>query len=203
MYNQKEFILALKAREVEAYSYLYDKYSGAIFNIIRQIIPNNHIAEDLLKEIFIDIWQKIESYDASKARLFTWMHSLARNASIEALKLSVPDNANMNSSFKKSTDPQHETGAMTPENCFFGSGKTMAILLGEKHAIFRLSYFKGYTNEQIAALEGISADTVKIRARDCFLKIKEYLHDESKTSRHESQSAHGESACFTMHGIIS
>jgi RNA polymerase sigma-70 factor (ECF subfamily) len=145
MYNEKELILALKAGDNEAFNHLYDKYSGALFNIIKQIIRDSLLAEDLLQEVFINVWRKIESYDPSKASLFTWMHNIARNASIGALKSEHQGNAHTKEPFKKSADPHPETGAMIRDIDYLGSGKTIAKLMSENYAVFDLSYFKGYT----------------------------------------------------------
>src|SRR5258708_4929491 len=96
-YSEQELVVALKERNNQAYSYLYDNYSGALYSIIKQIIiDNNELASDVLQEVFINIWRKIETYDQGKGRLFTWMLNIARNASIDMLRSKSYQNSQKN-----------------------------------------------------------------------------------------------------------
>jgi RNA polymerase sigma-70 factor (ECF subfamily) len=85
-YSEQELVSLLKVRDAKAFSYLYDHYSGALLGIISQIIEDMDMSNDVLQEVFINIWRKIESYDPVKGRLFTWMLNIARNASIDVLR---------------------------------------------------------------------------------------------------------------------
>ncbi len=85
-YTETDLILLLRQREQSAFSYLYDNYSGALYGIILSIVPDKELANDVLQEVFVKIWRQVDSYDASKGRLFTWMMNIARNASIDMLR---------------------------------------------------------------------------------------------------------------------
>ena len=85
-YTEQELIIALKAGNEQAFSYLYDHYSGSLYSIILQIVKIPETANDVLQEVFINIWRKIASYDPVKGRLFTWMLNISRNASIDMLR---------------------------------------------------------------------------------------------------------------------
>ena len=76
----------LKQRQETAFSYLYDHYSGSLYAVILNIVPDRELANDLLQEVFIKIWKQIDSYDQTKGRLFTWMLNIARNASIDVVR---------------------------------------------------------------------------------------------------------------------
>ena len=68
------------------YSYLYDNYAGALYSTIVGIVSDTELANDVLQEVFVKIWRQIDSYDAKKGRLFTWMLNIARNASIDTIR---------------------------------------------------------------------------------------------------------------------
>ena len=85
-YSEQELLALLQQRSDHAFSYLYDNYSGALFGIINSIVPDKDTASDVLQEVFVNIWRKIESYDSSKGRLFTWMLNIARNAAIDKIR---------------------------------------------------------------------------------------------------------------------
>ena len=90
-------MLALKERDNQAFNFLYDNYAGALYSIIKQIITDNaELASDVLQEVFINIWRKIETYDQTKGRLFTWMLNIARNASIDTLRSKSYQNSQKN-----------------------------------------------------------------------------------------------------------
>jgi DNA-directed RNA polymerase specialized sigma24 family protein len=70
-YTEQELVVALKERNNQAFAFLYDNYGGALYSIIRQIITdNNELAGDVLQEVFINIWRKIESYDQTKDNVY-------------------------------------------------------------------------------------------------------------------------------------
>ena len=83
---RKELVQLLKQRTQAAFSYLYDNYSGALYNIIFSILQDKELANDVLQEVFIKIWRQIDQYNAEKGRLFTWMVNISRNASIDTLR---------------------------------------------------------------------------------------------------------------------
>ncbi len=85
-YTERELVMFLKHQREDAFSYLYDNYSGALYSIILNIVPDKDLASDVLQEVFIKIFRQIETYDETKGRLFTWMLNVARNASIDAVR---------------------------------------------------------------------------------------------------------------------
>jgi RNA polymerase sigma-70 factor (ECF subfamily) len=85
-YSEQDLVAALKAKDKSAFAYLYDHYSGSLYSIILQIVRNPTPAKDVLQEVFINIWRRIDSYDPAKGSLFTWMLNISRNASIDLLR---------------------------------------------------------------------------------------------------------------------
>ena len=94
----------LKSRDSKAFSYLYDNYSASLYTIIAQMVNDMEVANDVLQEVFINIWRKIESYDPVKGRLFTWMLNIARNASIDTLRSRGFQNTRKNQSLQDKKD---------------------------------------------------------------------------------------------------
>jgi RNA polymerase sigma factor (sigma-70 family) len=175
-YNEQELVLALKERNNQAYSYLYDNYAAALYSIIKQIIADNpELASDVLQEVFINIWRKIETYDQTKGRLFTWMLNIARNASIDTLRSKSYQNSQKNQELPdnvyNSTDNQ--TTQMNVDN--IGLKKILGKLKAEHRVLIELAYFKGFTHEEIADIQGIPLGTVKTRIRNALLQLREYL----------------------------
>lgn len=173
-YSEQELVGALKERDNQAYSYLYDNYSGALYSIILQIVQNTELASDVLQEVFINIWRKIETYDASRGRLFTWMLNITRNASIDTLRSKGFQNSQKNQVLSENVSIM--SGQVTQTNTDnIGLKKTLAKLKPEHRTLIELAYFKGYTHEEIAQIEDIPLGTVKTRIRNALLQLREYL----------------------------
>lgn len=65
-YSEQELVALLQQRNEKAFGYLYDNYSGALYGIVNSIVTDKEIANDVLQNVFVNIWRKIESYDTNK-----------------------------------------------------------------------------------------------------------------------------------------
>ena len=172
-YSEQELTAALKAKDDQAFSYLYDHYSGSLYSTILQIVKSPEAASDILQEVFISIWRKIESYDPTKGRLFTWMLNISRNASIDMLRSKNYQNSQKN---QEITDNVYGLNQVNETNIdSIGLSKFLGKLRPEQRVLIELAYFKGYTHDEIAQLEGIPLGTVKTRIRSALLQLREFL----------------------------
>ena len=172
-YTEQELISALKAGDDQAFSYLYDHYSGSLYSIIHQIVKMPELASDVLQEVFVNIWRKIESYDPIKGRLFTWMLNISRNAAIDMLRSKSYQNSQKN---QEITDTVYGKNQVTQTNIDrIGLTKFLEKLRPEQRVLIELAYFKGYTHDEIAQIEDIPLGTVKTRIRNALLQLREYL----------------------------
>ena len=163
IYTESELLEGLRAHDEQAFGYLYDNYSKALFGIIYQIIPQQEIAEDLLQEVFLKIWQNIHQYEPGKGRLFTWILNIARNQAIDRTR-------------SKDFNKQAKTISIT-ENVYsnekginskiddIGLKKIINGLPDDNRKLLELAYFQGYTQEEIAKELNIPLGTVKTRIR--------------------------------------
>lgn len=175
-YTEQELVLALKERNNHAFAFLYDNYAGALYSIIKQIITdNNELASDVLQEVFINIWRKIESYDQTKGRLFTWMLNIARNASIDMLRSKGYQNSQKNQELPDNVYKGIVSQATQQNVDNIGLKKVLEKLKPEHRVLVELAYFKGFTHEEIAEIMSIPLGTVKTRIRNALLQLREYL----------------------------
>jgi RNA polymerase sigma factor (sigma-70 family) len=175
-YTEQELVAALKERNNQAFAFLYDNYSGALYSIIRQILTdNNELAGDVLQEVFINIWRKIESYDQAKGRLFTWMLNIARNASIDTLRSKSYQNSQKNQELPDNVYKGASNQTTQPNVDNIGLKKVLEKLKPEHRVLVDLAYFKGFTHEEIAEMMSIPLGTVKTRIRNALLQLREYL----------------------------
>jgi RNA polymerase sigma-70 factor (ECF subfamily) len=170
-YTEPELVLLLKQRQQTAFGYLYDNYSGALYSVISGIVPDKDLADDVLQEVFVKIWRQIESYDSFKGRLFTWMMNIARNSSIDLLRSKNYQNTKQN---RELTEAVYEAGESTNINTDkIGLRKIVTRLKEEYKVLIELSYFEGFTQEEISKMLNIPLGTVKTRLRSALIQLRE------------------------------
>lgn len=160
----------MKQRNEKAFAYLYDNYSGALYGIVNSIITDREITNDVLQNVFVNIWKKIDSYDAAKGRLFTWMLNIARNASIDELRSKGYRDSQKNQSLSENVDvPGAVIGPVIDD---VGLKKVLTKLKGEWRVLVDMSYFQGFTHEEISKALNIPLGTVKTRIRSALIQLR-------------------------------
>ena len=173
-YSEQELVVLLNEQSNDAFNYLYDNYSGAIYTIINQVVSDKDTANDVMQEVFVNIWRKINTYDPRKGRLFTWMLNIARNAAIDTVRSkgyrdnrkNQPMTENETSGTAMSTNPMVND---------VGLKKVLTMLNEEYRKLIDLSYFQGFTHEEIAKMMGIPLGTVKTRIRTAIIQLRKMV----------------------------
>ncbi len=163
----EQLIHLLQSKSKEAFSALYDSYSEALYGIICRMVNNKVAAEDLLQDVFVKIWKKIDTYNSTKGTLFTWMINITRHVCIDYLR------SKQHRQEMKVTGSGFEFGesikAMPFEPNYDVTGGDLhkiTLQLELKHRqVIEMVYFRGYTHEEVATLLNIPVGTVKTRSR--------------------------------------
>ncbi|MCB0663565.1 MAG: sigma-70 family RNA polymerase sigma factor [Saprospiraceae bacterium] len=164
----------MSAGDESGMALLYEKYSGALNTIILKVVPDTVLAQEILQDTFIKIWQNIESYDASKSRFFTWMARIAKNGAIDATRSKSFKKNNKTESIDNSVstfEPGNDN--MPIEN--IGLKELLKHLDEDHRKIIDLLYFQEYTQTEVEKELGIPLGTVKTRARRAIQKLRDHL----------------------------
>jgi len=140
-------------------------YSAALFGVISRIVKSDEVAEDVLQEVFVKIWNSIERYDTSKGRLFTWMISMTRNLAIDYTRSKANLQTAQRSPIEELSAGQfaHYQTSMNPD--LIGIRTLTAHLKGVEKDVLDLIYFQGYTHMEVAEILNLPLGTVKTRLR--------------------------------------
>lgn len=175
-------LLRVKERDQTAFSELYDRYSPLVYALVLKIIRATDEAEDLSQEIFLQIWNKAAMFAREKGSVYTWIVTIARRKAIDRLRskdiinkgqsldneenmVTIPDASYMSS-------PLH--AAITEEQeSLMRNG--LAQLSVEQRTILELSYYEGFTQEQISERLKVPLGTVKTRMRNGLIKLRDNL----------------------------
>ncbi len=174
-YNEEELVGLLQSRDQQAFSYLYDNYSAALNGIIFRMVENRELAEDILQEAFVKIWNNFSSYDTGKGRLFTWMLNLTRNLTIDTLRSKGYKKQSQISSDENSVSNLTSDNRSAERFDAMGIRKQLVNLKPELRSIIDLAYFSGYTQDEISKEMGIPLGTVKTRMRTAIIELRKML----------------------------
>jgi RNA polymerase sigma factor (sigma-70 family) len=168
-------IARLIKKDQSALDYLYDHYSSALYGVVFRILKKEETAEEVLQDIFLKVWDKIESYDPSKGKLFTWMINIARNQAIdktrskEASKGKKTDDIDL---LVNKIDRQENTEM---EVDAIGLKEVLLKLSEDQRFIVTQLYLKGYTQSEVAEEFDIPLGTVKTRLRLAMIELRSIL----------------------------
>ena len=170
-YTEEELVSRLKDRDESAYQWLYDNYSKSIFVVIRHVIPEQELAQDVLQEVFVKVWKNIHEFDLHQyGKLYSWMISIARNLSIER-QLAKPNKA-FTFTFVDHNIPIHinKEEIISANNSF----KHVFTSLSSNDAnMIDLAYFKGFTQDEIARIMLVPVGVIKDRMHDAIQLLRE------------------------------
>jgi RNA polymerase sigma factor (sigma-70 family) len=176
IYSEQELVLSLKQRDESAFSYLYDNYSAALNGVIYGMVNDFATTEDILQEAFLKIWNNIDSYDETKGKLYTWMRRIANNLTIDTLK------SKLHKQQSKVVDNELAVVNLQANNNITARLNTMDLqkkldtLDPKQRVIIDMSYFQGYTQEEIAKELDMPVGTVKTRIRSAIIELRKILN---------------------------
>ncbi len=173
--NEDLLVIGLQAKQTATLTVVYNKYSSALFGVISRIVNDDHLAEDILQEAFLKIWNNAESYESSKGRLYTWMMNICRNTAIDKMR-----SKGYKTSKKTSSDetilyenPTKIYDDIKPDT--IGIKDLVDKLKPEWKELVDLIYFKGYTHQEVADELNMPLGTVKTRLRSAILVLRKII----------------------------
>src|SRR5664279_1092151 len=89
--DDMRLVARLRAGDQQALSELYDRYSKVVYGVALRILHDTGAAEDLLQDIFLQLWRKPDAFDSSRGSLTAWLAVIARHRSIDRLRQRRPE----------------------------------------------------------------------------------------------------------------
>lgn len=174
-YTEDALLQLLRQRSEAGFDYLYTHYSGALLQVISGILPDQSTAEDVLQEVFVRIYQKLNLYDEQKSRLYTWMAQIARNAAIDKHRQQQNRPGLHN---QKSLESVHDAVASPNPDTADVRFWVNKLDKPEKEVVV-LAYLQGFTQEEIGQLLNTPLGTVKSRIRSGLKKLRQMMTERS------------------------
>lgn len=165
----------MRSKDRGALEYLYDHYAGALLGVIARIIKKEEMAEEVLQDVFLRIWDKIEFYDASKGKLFTWMLNIARNQAIDKTRSKEFSKEKKTGDIENFVNRIDNKGFVEQKVEAIGLQELLKVLPEDQRFIIDQHYLKGYTQAEISEEFNLPLGTVKTRMRLAMKELRNFL----------------------------
>ncbi len=159
---------------------LYDRFAGVLFSTAFRVLNNHQAAEDVLQDVFLQIWEKAPLYDATRGKPLTWAVTLTRNKAIDRLRsvqrrTRLHDDAERESQVFEQFD--HTSSLDLVESMEKGKlvRETMTRLPKDQREAIELAFFSGLTQTEIAERLREPLGTIKARIRRGMMKLRDSL----------------------------
>lgn len=183
--NEDDLRLLLEVRQGNqaAFARLYDRYAPLVFSLAQRIVKETAEAEDVLQEIFLSIWTKASLFDETKGSVYTWIVTIARRKAIDRLRSKERVNRSERLEADVVTTLPDAAYMANPLNATIGGEyeqmmrDALATLSTEQRTVIEMSYYEGYTQEQISRRLNVPLGTVKTRMRQGLIRLRENLQE--------------------------
>ena len=175
-YTEQELVLSLKQKDETAFSYLYDNYAAALNGVIYAMVNDFSLSEDILQEAFLKIWNNIDAYDETKGKLYTWMRRITHNLTLDTLK------SNQHKYQTKVVSDERVITNVSVNNNVFSKldsqdfKRKLQTLDKKQRLIIDMSYFQGFTQEEIARELEMPVGTVKTKIRSAIIELRKIFN---------------------------
>ena len=159
---------------------LYDRFSGVLFSTAYRVLNNQEAAEDVLQDVFIQIWEKAPLYDPSRGKPMTWAITLTRNKAIDRLRSTVRrnrlgDDLEREAKSQDQFDDRSSFDALATEDRGKLVREAIQKLSEDQREAIELAFFSSLTQMEIAERLNVPLGTIKARIRRGMLRLRELL----------------------------
>jgi RNA polymerase sigma-70 factor (ECF subfamily) len=175
-----ELLARIAKRERAAFEQLYDRYSNILYATAMKFLKEGADAQDVVQDVFIQIWDKAKLYDPAKGKPLTWALTLTRNRSIDRIR-AIQRRTRLRDDFEKETVADESAGVREALSGVDAGEKSQILrdavgrLSPEQRKVIELAFFGGLTQSEVADRLGEPLGTIKARARRGLMKLKEIL----------------------------
>ncbi|MEZ5316275.1 MAG: sigma-70 family RNA polymerase sigma factor [Vicinamibacterales bacterium] len=161
----------------EALGRLYDRHAGTVFALARRIVPAIEDAEEVVQDVFSQVWRDAARYESSRAPVAGWVAMLARTRAIDRLRArrARPDSGGLGPDATvlplaaSGADPERQAIAATDVQAV---RLALGALPAPQRELVELAYFQGLTHTELAERTGTPLGTVKTRLRSALATLR-------------------------------
>ena len=170
--TEREMVASIRGGHEQAMAQLYDRYSSIVYSVALRVLGDTGAAEDVLQDVFMQLWRKPESLDANRGSLAAWLAVIARHRAIDVLRKRKPETDISEVMIALDLDLEEEAGRKL---AIEKVRKALAGMPAEQRKAVELAFFEGLTHSEIAAKSGEPLGTVKTRIRSALIALRKAM----------------------------
>jgi RNA polymerase sigma-70 factor (ECF subfamily) len=163
---------AIRSGDQAAMGALYDRFSSIVYAVALRVLQDTGAAEDVLQEIFMQLWRNPGAFDASRGNMAAWLAVIARHRAIDALRRRRPENDIAD--VVVSVEPDLASDADRSRAMDKVRGALQAMPSPQRSAL-EMAYFEGLTHVEIAEKTGEPLGTIKTRIRAGLVSLRKVV----------------------------
>ncbi|MEX0274860.1 MAG: RNA polymerase sigma factor [Flavobacteriaceae bacterium] len=166
---ERHIVELLRDRDEKAISLLYEHYADTLYGVALKVVIDPELAQDVLQESFVKIWRKSDSYDSSKAKLFTWLFRITRNTAIDKIR-SVSNKSDKEIQMDVSDVYNLGVDAIRPDE--LDIRQNLEKIEEKYQIVLDALFFQGMTQQEASEELNIPLGTVKSRLKIGLRELK-------------------------------
>lgn len=166
---EKKIVDLLAIADKEAITLLYDNYADTLYGVIKKIITDDDIAQDVLQESFVKIWRYSKKYDSKKAKLFTWLYRIAYNTAIDKVRSLKNKTAK---EVQLEISDVYKITSNTLNQDVLDIKKHLSSLEEKYQIVINALFFEGMTQQEASEELNIPLGTIKSRLKIGLRELK-------------------------------
>lgn len=178
--SESSIIQLIKLRDRAGMDYLHAHYQKALYRLILRIVKVDVMAEEVLQDVFLNIWQHIDKYDIYKGKLFTWMSKIAKNMAIDRLRSKDMRVWKHHSAEQIDWQELDQLHFNTLRIDTLGLESLFVYLSERQRKVMHYIYMKGYTQSETAEVCQMPLGTVKTLVRSGLKTLRKILRTTEK-----------------------
>jgi RNA polymerase sigma-70 factor, ECF subfamily len=160
--DEMRCVARIRAGDQQAFAELYDRYSSVVYAVALRVLQDTGAAEDILQDIFLQLWRKPDAFDSSRGSLAAWLAVIARHRSIDRLRQRRPETDIEDCVIASGTDLRDEA----ERSLVIEKVRVVMNEMGtDQRAAMEMAFFQGLTHAEIAEKTGEPLGTIKTRIR--------------------------------------
>jgi len=174
MTQETEVIRRVLQGDIESFRLVVERYEGPIIRMVRNMTANRESSEDIAQEVFLAAYKKLSSFDPACSNFSTWLFTIARNKSINALR---KKRAHSMSELPERSNRRHAGDELAKEEFFGRLDRALEALPAAQRRAFVLAQFEQLPYAEIAQIEGARTGTIKSRISRAKKRLRSALKD--------------------------
>ena len=160
--------------DVDSFRILVERYQRPVLSMIQRLIWDSHRCEEIGQDVFVMAFRKLSAFDPARSQFSTWLFTIARNMSINALKKKIPVPMEILPEMPNSRNPSDE---LSDKEIFTQLDEALKTLPGKLQRAFILAEFEQMPYEEIARIEGARLGTIKSRINRARARLHAAMKD--------------------------